>query len=88
MTNNNNKRQTLMKEVQKYSFTMYDALLYLDMHPEDQKAKEYFDKQKALYTKAVNEYERNYGPLTVINSTPSKYGWTWATDEFPWNIGG
>ena len=44
MMNNIPSRQRLMKQIQVYSFAVYDALLYLDAYPESKEALEFYNK--------------------------------------------
>ena len=53
-----------MKQVMLYGFACVDASLYLDTHPDDAEALAYFKEHDRIYREAVEEYSRNYGPLT------------------------
>ena len=54
---NMHNRDKLMKQLQAYSFAVYDALLYLDAHPDSKCALDYYNKYKKLEAKAMQEYE-------------------------------
>ena len=57
-----------MKQVMLYGFACVDASLYLDTHPDDAEALAYFKEHDRIYREAVEEYSRNYGPLTLSHA--------------------
>ena len=77
-------RESLMKKIMEYNFTINELALYLDTHPEDQRAicmhKEYCKKAKDV----SDRYQKVYGPLT-INYPCNK--WTWLEQPWPWERG-
>ncbi len=77
-------KKEMLRKIQEYSFAIVELALYLDTHPEDQKAiclhKEYSKKLKDLSDK----YQKVYGPLTI------KYPcnkWRWLEGPWPWEGG-
>ena len=50
-------KKAQMKIVRETGFAMLDAALYLDTHPKDEKAMDYFNKYQTLYREACKEYE-------------------------------
>ena len=83
---NNSRCGDLLYAVQMYGFVLDEARLYLDTHPQNQTALEYYRKYSELYREAVAEYEMNCGPLTA-NSEASTMGdrWRWIDGGWPWN---
>ena len=81
-----NDRIELLRKIQMIEFVIYDAALYLDTHPMDQDALNYYHKYKMLGDEAVAEYNACYGPLT-IDSVESKNQWTWIEKPWPWELG-
>lgn len=79
---NNKSENKYYRAVQKYGFAVVEANLYLDTHPNDKKALEYFDKVRSLYNNAVEVYENNFGPLTALNNQSSE--WKWIKGPWPW----
>ena len=75
----------LLYQVQMYGFVLDEARLYLDTHPDNQTALEYYRKYSELYKQAVAEYEAGCGPLTA-NSKASTDGsdWRWIEGGWPW----
>lgn len=72
-------RREMMQQIRAYEFSINELALYLDTHPEDQKAlclhRKYCKEAKELKDK----YQRVYGPLT-INYPCNKWRWL----EEPW----
>ena len=81
---NNNANEATMEELKKqlkcYRFAIIELGLYLDTHPDDEKAlclhNEYAKKFKAL----EEQYQKVYGPLSIMY--PCKK-WRWL--EGPWH---
>ena len=78
----NDRKKALMR-VQTYGFALDEVVLFLDTHPDNASALEYYHKTLALYNAAVKEYVTNYGPLENTQVQSSK-NWSWATDRMPW----
>lgn len=78
-------RYDLFKKIQIYEFLILDVGLYLDTHPMDQEALDYFHHYKALKEKAVADYTTCYGPLT-IDTVESTNKWTWIDQPWPWEM--
>lgn len=78
------QREELMQKVQSYEFAINELALYLDTHPEDEKAlnlhRRYCNEVKDLKDK----YQKVYGPLT-INVPCNK--WKWIDEPWPWEGG-
>jgi len=77
------ERTELLRTIQMLEFVMYDAALYLDTHPTDQAALDYFHHYHALKEKAVAEFAACYGPITM-DTVESKNKWTWIEKPWPW----
>lgn len=79
-------REMLLQRVQMHDFVAYEAHLFLDTHPTEMAAIEFFKLHLAAAKAARAEYEKLYGPLVVSNAEgPS---WSWVKDPWPWeNLG-
>ena len=77
-------REELTMQIKAYQFAVTDIALYLDTHPEDERAlclhREYTRRLKDLRDK----YQKVYGPLT-IEYTCNK--WRWLEEPWPWERG-
>lgn len=60
-----------------YLFAMIDLQLYLDLYPEDTKAKELFNQYLREYNKAKLNYETKNGPLTICSEENAGPTWKW-----------
>ena len=63
--NRQSNRKELLDHINQVSFAVDEAKLYLDTHPCDPEALAYFKEYSQKRNKALKEYARIYGPLTV-----------------------
>ena len=73
----------LLKKIQSYRFAADDLLLYLDTHPDDKKAFSLFRELVGKAKQLVNEYQREYGPLSAFASAESS-SFDWLECPWPW----
>ncbi len=78
-----NERERAMRHVQITTFALVEANLYLDSHPDDTAALEYFKKYRELQAHAVAEYEKMFGPLFPSNGI-DQCRWRWVETPWPW----
>ena len=76
--------QTGALELQALSFVLTELGLYLDTHPDDAEALAYFKEHDRIYREAVEEYSRNYGPLTLSHAHHCGSYWNWVNQPWPW----
>ena len=76
-------RHALMRKLQAQCFVLDDIILYLQTHPSDQTALNYYKKFKNLKNETEKEYIEMYGPLTADNVEVTDR-WTWADMPWPW----
>ena len=81
-------RRELFEYINQISFAVDDVKLFLDTHPENQKALEYFQKYKEKRIEALKEYAEVYGPLTVDPVSENSDCWNWINEPWPWQEGG
>ncbi len=81
---NQDTRREMIHQIKCLAFAINDLALYLDVHPDDEKAlclhKKYCKELKDLQDK----YQKVYGPLT-INFPCNK--WRWIEEPWPWERG-
>lgn len=77
-------RDELLMKIMQYKFYINDLTLYLDTHPNDQKALQIHNEYVEKLDKVVNKYEEKYGPLTIETVMES---WEWAQNLWPWERG-
>ena len=68
-------REKMMQYVRETGFALIEAGLYLDTHPCDEEAMDYY-----------NKYEKHCGPITS-NGVNTCDGWTWTEGPWPWEGG-
>lgn len=73
----------LLMQVYKASFAVDDVVLYLDTHPNDKDALNYYHYVKDLRLQALQAYEKECGPLLTDGVMDENY-WTWIQDPWPW----
>ena len=81
-------RRELFEYINQISFAVDDVKLFLDTHPENQKALDYFQKYKEKRIEALKEYAEVYGPLTVDTVSENSDCWSWINEPWPWQEGG
>lgn len=75
----------MLKRVYETGFALDDVILYLDTHPTDVEALNYYYHIKSMRDEAVNNYETSFGPL--FSHQVNIDGWTWNNDPWPWEGG-
>lgn len=80
----NMRRQEIIDQIKSLDFAIIELGLYLDTHPEDQRAlcmhREYCKETKDLKDK----YQKMYGPLTIFYPCNK---WRWLEEPWPWERG-
>ena len=72
-----------LKKLQSYNFAAYDMLLYLDTHPEDERAFQLYKELTEKAGKLKTEYEDANGPLTPFSAGRfDKFNWL--KGPWPW----
>ncbi len=78
----NNKDQ-MLKDIGIVDFTVIDLALYLDTHPCDCDAMEYFNHYNRIRTQLKKEFSRTYYPL-LLDYAESNQEWRWGDAPLPW----
>ena len=77
-------REEMMMKIRSLDFAIIELGLYLDTHPDDQKAlclhRKYCKEVKDLKDK----YQKVYGPLTIYYPCNK---WRWLEEPWPWERG-
>jgi len=77
------EQQNMMRRLQVQNFVLDDIRLYLDTHPDDQNALEYYQKYRHLRERTVAEYVERFGPINSLQ-VESDSRWTWVDGPWPW----
>lgn len=77
-----NKEQ-LLHDIGIVSFVVIELGLYLDTHPHDRNALEYFNHYSRIRQQMTKEFSMKYFPLTMDASECGKE-WKWGAAPLPW----
>jgi spore coat protein JB len=83
-TVNSETRREMMQQIRCYEFAINELALYLDTHPDDEKALCLHKKYCKISKDLKDKYQKVYGPLT-INYPCNK--WRWLEEPWPWERG-
>ena len=87
MMENRLSKKELLDWINVVSFAVDDVKLFLDTHPYDEEALQYFDEFKKQRVQAMKEYAKYYGPLTLDTAAESCDRWKWVLEPWPWQEG-
>ena len=89
MNGEKQSRKDLLRLINEVSFAAYDTLLFLDTHPNDQQALNYYREVSAKRKEALAEYGQMYGPLTMdCGHITDGNRWQLIDQPWPWEGGG
>ncbi len=77
-----NKEQ-LLHDIGIVNFVLTELSLYLDTHPDDCSAMEYFNHYNRMRNQMEKEFSQKYYPLTLRLADCSKE-WRWGAAPLPW----
>ncbi len=77
-------KNMLLKEIQQLSFRLYDLTLFLDTHPTEQCAIKDYNETLNKYKSMVCNFEKLYGPLTLMGIDENANEWKWTKGPWPW----
>lgn len=76
-------KEQLFSIITEASFALDDARLFLDTHPFDKEALEYYSKYEEVRNQALKEYRDCFGPIVSYDVNPDNV-WTWINEPWPW----
>ena len=79
-------QKELYEWIMMLGFCAVDMMLYLDTHPDDEEALNYFNQCTALYNAAKQSYQEQFGLLNAF-SEQERFSWDWNTAPMPWEGG-
>ena len=80
-------RRGLMQNIYELGFVLTELNLYLDTHPDDLEAIEYYAQIKDKYCDYMTQYADYYGPLDKLHISNDNY-WMWVATPMPWEMEG
>lgn len=79
-----NKREELLLDILKHIFTLTELDLYLDVNPNDMRMIDLYNKYLTNKKRLVDDYEKNFGPLTLDMINMDNNNWQWKNSPWPW----
>ncbi len=76
-------KEQMLNDIGVVDFTMVELMLYLDTHPFDRNAMEYFNHYARIKNQLTKEFSQNYYPLTKEQAKSNKE-WRWGMAPLPW----
>lgn len=86
MSGSQMNQKELSEWIAMLGFCSYDMLLYMDTHPHDAEALDYFNQCTELYNTAKKNYEERFGQVNAFSGGPLNE-WDWNTAPMPWEGG-
>jgi len=81
-----NGQEQLLNNINIVDFTMVDLALFLDTHPKDRRALEYYAHYSQIKRQLCREFSKKYYPLTMAEADCEK-SWSWGEAPLPWEGG-
>ena len=81
---NNQNRHTLLHEIMSLNFAINDLVLYLDTHPNDERALCLHNNYSKTLKELKDKYQKVYGPLSIYFPCNK---WRWLEEPWPWEGG-
>lgn len=81
---NTTEKCSPLNELQALGFAITELGLYLDTHRDDKEALELFNQYRALYKDGLERYQKQYGPLTMLDAGNFS-DYDWPDDPWPWD---
>ncbi len=82
--NSNATREEMLHQIKCLAFGIQELALYLDTHPDDEKALCLHNKYCKEYRELTDKYQKIYGPLTIHYPCNK---WRWLEEPWPWEGG-
>lgn len=83
---NQMSKEQMMHWIMALGFCGDDMRLYIDTHPEDENALEYYKQCMELVNSARNAYCQVYGALSIQDELNGN-AWDWSKGKLPWEGG-
>ena len=77
-------REKDLRKLQALQFALHETILYLDGHPNNTQAMEYYKNMQSQVKTAYDEFTSKYGPLTAGEVKGDS--WSWINQPWPWEV--
>lgn len=82
--NNDNTQEELIHQIKCYNFAVIELGLYLDTHPDDERALCLHNSYTKTLKDLKDKYQKVYGPLSIYYPCNK---WRWLEEPWPWEGG-
>ena len=79
-----NPKEELLLNILKHNFALTELNLYLDVNPNDSNLIGLYNQYLTNKKRLVDDYERNFGPLTLDGLNVGDNDWHWKDSPWPW----
>ncbi|WIV13298.1 spore coat protein CotJB [Proteiniborus sp. MB09-C3] len=79
-----NNQAELLEQLMEVGFVLVETNLYLDTHPEDERALRLHNTFSQKYDELTCFYESQYGPLKFTSM--SRFPWQYVDEPWPWDV--
>lgn len=80
-------REHLKRKIHQYDFSILEAELFLDTHPNCRKALSVLKELRAQRAALIKAYEENFGTYVVTSADAGNDGcWDWIDSPWPWEL--
>ena len=76
-------KDQMLKDIGALDFALVELMLYLDTHPYDCGAMEYFNHYSKIKNQMEKDFSQKYFPLTKDMAASNKE-WRWGMAPLPW----
>ncbi len=80
----NREQMNMLMELMELSFVLIETALFLNTHPDDERALRIHNNASRQYSQLEEIYQSRFGPLK--NTGMSRYPWAYINDPWPWEI--
>lgn len=77
------QKEQMLHDIGIVDFVVVELTLYLDTHPTDRTAIEYYNHYSRIKNQMTKEFSRKYFPLTK-DMAESDNEWRWGKAPLPW----
>lgn len=77
------EKEQLLRDIGIADFVLTELVLYLDTHPFDRNAMEYFNHYNRIKLQMEKEFSQKYYPLNTRFAESGKE-WRWGAAPLPW----
>ncbi len=87
MNPNMSEKRRMLMDINVLDFTLTELREYLDTHPFDTEAIQYFHRYSKMLQQVTRDYTFKFGPIVQDLPGNCMDEWKWATSPMPWEGG-